>query len=104
MADSDRRASSLTEDEVRHVASLARLALGPDEIQRMAAELSAIIDYVQKLSELDTTEVAPTAHVHSSRLALRGDEPLDGLTHDEALADAPRTGHDGFAVPAFIED
>ncbi len=70
----------------------------------MAAELSAIIDYVQQLAELDTSSVEPTAHVHVARLPLRADEPIPSLSHDAALEEAPRMTHDGFAVPAFIDE
>jgi aspartyl-tRNA(Asn)/glutamyl-tRNA(Gln) amidotransferase subunit C len=94
----------LTEGEVLHVARLARLELEPPEIERMTSELSAIVGYVQKLSELDTTDVPPTAHVHIDRIALRDDEPRPSLTHEEALADAPRVAHDGFAVPGFVDE
>jgi aspartyl-tRNA(Asn)/glutamyl-tRNA(Gln) amidotransferase subunit C len=94
----------LGEDDVRNVARLARLELRPDEIVRMASELSAIVGYVQKLGELDTSEVPPTAHVRLARAPLRGDAPRPGLSHDEALAEAPRVAHDGFAVPAFVDD
>src|SRR5690348_3894991 len=94
----------LGEEEVRKVAKLARLELGADEIARMAAELSAIVGYVQKLAELDTSDVPPTAHVRLQRARLRDDVPRPGLSHDEALAEAPRVAHDGFAVPAFVDD
>jgi aspartyl-tRNA(Asn)/glutamyl-tRNA(Gln) amidotransferase subunit C len=94
----------LGEEEVRKVAKLARLELAPDEVVRMTAELSAIVGYVQTLAELDTTDVPPTAHVRLARVALRPDEPRAGLSHDEALAEAPRVAHDGFAVPAFVDD
>lgn len=94
----------LGEMEVRKVAQLARLALGPEEIGRMTAELSAIVGYVQKLLELDTTDVPPTSHVQIEKLALRRDEPRVGLSHDDALAEAPRLTQEGFAVPAFVED
>jgi aspartyl-tRNA(Asn)/glutamyl-tRNA(Gln) amidotransferase subunit C len=94
----------LGEQEVRNVAKLARLELGPDEIVRMAGELSAIVGYVQKLGELDTTDVPPTAHVRLARAPLRADTPGPCLTHDDALAEAPRVAHDGFAVPAFVDD
>jgi aspartyl-tRNA(Asn)/glutamyl-tRNA(Gln) amidotransferase subunit C len=94
----------LTEADVMHVAKLARLRLKTEEVPRMAEELSAIVSYVQKLSELDTTGVAPTAQVHVERLPLRADEAEPSLPHDEALAEAPRTGYDGFAVPGFIEE
>ena len=94
----------LGEDEVRKVAKLARLELAPGEVVRMTAELSAIVGYVQKLAELDTTDVPPTAHVRLARTALRPDAPRTGLSHDDALAEAPRVAHDGFAVPAFVDD
>jgi aspartyl-tRNA(Asn)/glutamyl-tRNA(Gln) amidotransferase subunit C len=96
--------AALSEQDVLHVASLARLRLAPSEVSRMAVELSAILSYVQKLSELDTTNVAPTAHVQVERLALRDDEPRAGLRHEDALREAPRTAHDGFAVPGFVEE
>jgi aspartyl-tRNA(Asn)/glutamyl-tRNA(Gln) amidotransferase subunit C len=94
----------LSEEQVVHVARLARLRLLPEEIPRMAAELSAIVGYVQKLAELDTSDVPPTAHVQLEALLLRTDEPHESLGHDEALEQAPRAAHDGFAVPAFVEE
>jgi len=94
----------LGEEEVRKVAKLARLELRADEIVRMAAELSAIVGYVRQLEALDTADVPPTAHVRLARVALREDAPRAGLTHDEALAEAPRVAQDGFAVPAFVDD
>jgi aspartyl-tRNA(Asn)/glutamyl-tRNA(Gln) amidotransferase subunit C len=94
----------LGESEVRKVAKLARLELSTEEVVRMTAELSAIVGYVQKLDELDTTGVPPTAHVRLARTAMREDAPRPGLSHDDALAEAPRVAHDGFAVPAFVDD
>jgi aspartyl-tRNA(Asn)/glutamyl-tRNA(Gln) amidotransferase subunit C len=96
--------AALSEKEVLHVASLARLRLTAPEVARMAVELSAILSYVEKLEEIDTTDVVPTAHVHVERLALREDVQKNGLSHDEALREAPRTAHDGFAVPGFVEE
>jgi aspartyl-tRNA(Asn)/glutamyl-tRNA(Gln) amidotransferase subunit C len=98
------RTEHLTEADVLKVARLARLELEPEEVARMAAELSAIVGYVQKLSELDVNDVPPTAQVHVDRLALRDDEPRPGLTHDDALAESPRAAHDGFAVPGFVDE
>lgn len=103
-ADSATGKPLLGEPEVRNVAKLARLELRADEIARMATELSAIVGYVQKLGELDTTDVPPTAHVRLTRVALRDDVPRPCLSHDEALAEAPRVAEDGFAVPAFVDD
>ena len=84
----------LTETDVLKVAKLARLELEPDEVRRMATELSAIVGYVQKLSELDTKDVPPTAQVHVDHMALRDDEPRPCLAHDEALSEAPRAAHE----------
>ncbi len=94
----------LGEADVLKVAKLARLELGPEEVGRMVTELSAIVGYVQKLGELDTSDVPPTSHVHVDRLPLRQDEPQVSLSHADALAESPRVAHDGFAVPGFVED
>jgi aspartyl-tRNA(Asn)/glutamyl-tRNA(Gln) amidotransferase subunit C len=99
-----RHEEGLTEERVLKVAKLARLDLAPEEVGRMTAELSAIVGYVQKLGELDTGDVPPTAQVQVERLALRPDEPVPSLSHDEALAEAPRVAHDGFAVPGFVDE
>ena len=104
MSSEANRTGHLTEEHVLKVAKLARLELEPDEVGRMAAELSAIVGYVQKLSELDTSDVPPTAQVHVDRLALRDDVPRTSLSHDEALGESPRTAHDGFAVPGFVDE
>jgi aspartyl-tRNA(Asn)/glutamyl-tRNA(Gln) amidotransferase subunit C len=98
------RQEGLSEERVRNVARLARLDLAPEEVGRMTAELSAIVGYVQKLDELDTTNVPPTAQVQVERIALRPDEPEPSLPHDEALAESPRASHDGFAVPGFVDE
>ena len=94
----------ISKADVLHVARLARLVLSDDEIGRMSTELSAIVGYVQKLAELDTSDVPPTAQVHVDRLPLRVDEPAQCLPHEEALSESPRTAHGGFAVPGFVEE
>jgi aspartyl-tRNA(Asn)/glutamyl-tRNA(Gln) amidotransferase subunit C len=94
----------LTEADVKHVAKLARIELDASEVGRMATELSAIVGYVQKLSEANTEGVPPTTQVQIDRLPLRADEPIPSLPHDDVLAEAPRSAHDGFAVPGFVED
>jgi aspartyl-tRNA(Asn)/glutamyl-tRNA(Gln) amidotransferase subunit C len=104
MSQKSERNTLLTEADVLHVARLARLELSAEEIGRMSTELSAIVGYVQKLGELDTTDVPPTAQVHVDRLPLRSDETVPSLTHDEALSESPRTAHDGFAVPGFVDE
>ena len=87
-------------EEVLHVARLARLALSEDEIEPMARELSAVLDHVAKIGELDLEDVAPTSHVVEVTGALRPDEPRACLPREVALAQAPAVGDDGFLVPS----
>jgi aspartyl-tRNA(Asn)/glutamyl-tRNA(Gln) amidotransferase subunit C len=94
------RATVIGRDEVLHVARLARLALAEDEIEPMARELSAVLDHVARISELDLDDVAPTSHVVDVSDALRADEPRPSLPREVALAQAPAVSDDGFAVPS----
>jgi aspartyl-tRNA(Asn)/glutamyl-tRNA(Gln) amidotransferase subunit C len=88
---------------VLHVAKLASLSLAEAEVDRFAGELARIVGHVEQLEALDTRDVPPTAHVQVERIPLRRDEVTQGLTHDEALSQAPQVEADGFAVPAFLE-
>jgi aspartyl-tRNA(Asn)/glutamyl-tRNA(Gln) amidotransferase subunit C len=100
------RATVIGRDQVLHVARLARLALGEEEIEPMARELSAVLDHVAKIGELDLDGVAPTSHVVASSSqvdvagALRPDEPRECLPRDVALAQAPAVSDGGFLVPS----
>jgi aspartyl-tRNA(Asn)/glutamyl-tRNA(Gln) amidotransferase subunit C len=87
-------------EEVLHVARLARLALAEEEIEPMARELSAVLDHVARIGELDLDEVAPTSHVMDVTGALRPDEPRPCLPREVALAAAPAVSDDGFLVPS----
>jgi aspartyl-tRNA(Asn)/glutamyl-tRNA(Gln) amidotransferase subunit C len=87
-------------DEVLHVARLARLALSEEEIEPMARELSAVLDHVAKIGELDLEGVLPTAHVVEVSGGLRVDEPRPCLPREVALAGAPAVGDEGFLVPS----
>ncbi len=89
---------------VRHVAGLASLSLSDDEAKRFAGELAKIVEYVAQLDALDTRDVPPTAHVQLDRLPFRPDQLADCLTHEDALAQAPRREGEGFAVPAFVDE
>lgn len=90
-------------DLVLHVAKLASLSLSEGEVDRFAAELGRIVAHVEQLEALDTRDVPPTAHVQVERIPLRQDEVTPGLSHDDALSQAPQVEADGFAVPAFLE-
>jgi aspartyl-tRNA(Asn)/glutamyl-tRNA(Gln) amidotransferase subunit C len=87
-------------DEVLHVARLARLRLSEDEIEPMARALSAVLDHVAKIAELDLEDVAPTSHVVDVGGRLRTDEPRPSLPRDVVLSQAPAVSNDGFPVPS----
>jgi aspartyl-tRNA(Asn)/glutamyl-tRNA(Gln) amidotransferase subunit C len=89
----------IARDEVLHVARLARLALSEEEIEPMARELSAVLDHIARIGELDLDDVAPTSHVVEMTGALRPDEPRGSLPREVALAQAPAVSGDGFLVP-----
>jgi aspartyl-tRNA(Asn)/glutamyl-tRNA(Gln) amidotransferase subunit C len=86
--------------EVLHVATLARLELSEEEVERMSRELSAVLDHIEKISELDLEGVPPTSHVIEVSSALRPDEPADSLPREVALASAPDSDGEGFRVPS----
>ena len=83
---------------MRHVARLARLHLEPEEIERMRRELSAILEAVERIQELDLADVPPTTHVLALENVLRDDVPRPSLPVDEALREAPEVEGDAFAV------
>jgi aspartyl-tRNA(Asn)/glutamyl-tRNA(Gln) amidotransferase subunit C len=88
---------------VLHVAKLASLSLSDAEVDRFAVELARIVAHVEQLDALDTRDVPATTQVELDQAAWREDEVQPGLSHEEALSQAPRVDADGFAVPAFVE-
>ena len=94
---------SLSLDQVRKVASLARLELSADDLARMQRELSAILDYFELLQKLNTDGVEPLAHALEVRNVFRADEPAASLPVAEALANAPDRRGDFYAVPAVLD-
>ncbi len=89
---------------VQHVAKLSSLPIRDSEADKLAVELAKIVEYVAQLEELDVSNVPPTAHVQIERMPLRQDEPKPCLSHEEALAGAPRVENEGFAVTSFVEE
>ena len=87
------------EDDVRHVAKLARLRLEQDDIARVTSELGKILSHIDKMSELDTEGVPPTAHVLDIANVTRVDKPAESLPRAEALRNAPDIADDCFRVP-----
>ena len=94
---------SVNEAQVRHVAKLARLALGEAEIARMVPELNNILDWVEQLAEVDTDGVEPLTAVIDIPERLRDDVVNDGNIRDKVLLNAPDAQHGFFAVPKVIE-
>ena len=82
------------------MARLARLALAEEEIEPMARELSAVLDHIARISELDLDDVAPTSHVIEVTGGLRPDVPRPSLPRELALAQAPAVDGEGFLVPS----
>ncbi len=89
--------------DVRHVAALARLDLSAAEEEKLVTELGSILGYVEKLGELDTEGVTPTAHVLDVGPAFREDEVRNGPEVDALLGNAPDRWQSFFRVPKIIE-
>ena len=87
-------------DQVLHVARLARLRLSDDEVERMASELSTILDHIEKIGELDLEDVDPTSHVAPVENVLRADEPRESWPREQILELAPDPAEGGFRVPS----
>jgi aspartyl-tRNA(Asn)/glutamyl-tRNA(Gln) amidotransferase subunit C len=94
---------SLTADQVRWVAHLARLELSDADLDTMTQQLSPIVDYVDQLKQVNTDGVEPLAHPLPIHNVFREDEPAPSLTVAEALANAPARQGDFYRVPAVLE-
>ena len=94
---------SLSLDQVRKVAKLARLELGEADLARTADQLNAILTYVDQLQQVNTDGVEPLAHPLPVQNVFRPDEPAPSLTPDEALRNAPVRHGDYFGVPAVFD-
>ncbi|TMC47177.1 MAG: Asp-tRNA(Asn)/Glu-tRNA(Gln) amidotransferase subunit GatC [Chloroflexi bacterium] len=97
---------ALDRSVVEKAAGLARIALTPEEVERFTGQLSVVLTAVERLKEVDTEKVSPTASVLPVSNVMREDEIRPGLSRDEALANAPKGGRDGefFRVQAVLED
>lgn len=94
---------SVTNDQVRHIAKLARIAMSDDEIEAMVPEINAILGWVEQLAEVDTSGIEPLTAVIDNRLRLRSDEVTEGDRRDDILRNAPEAEHGFFAVPKVID-
>jgi aspartyl-tRNA(Asn)/glutamyl-tRNA(Gln) amidotransferase subunit C len=93
----------LTPEEVRHIAQLARVGLSEDDVARFQDQLSQILDYFERLQEVDTENVPPTAHTLAMNNVMREDEPRPSFDKDDILANAPQREGDLFRVRAVLE-
>ena len=94
----------LSTEEVLRIAALARLRLAPGEEERLAGELSAILEYVRQLQELDVSGVEPMTHaLAAGETPFRDDVVVPGLSTGDALANAPARAGTCFQVPRIIE-
>ncbi|MEN3971562.1 Asp-tRNA(Asn)/Glu-tRNA(Gln) amidotransferase subunit GatC [Sphingomicrobium sp. XHP0235] len=94
---------SVTLDQVRHIANLARIQLSDGEAETLLPELNNILDWVEQLAEVDTDGVEPLATVVDMQMRLREDGVTDGNIRDKVLANAPEPQHGFFGVPKVIE-
>ena len=94
---------SVTNEQVRHIARLARIAMSDEEIERLAPELNNILGWVEQLGEVNTDGVEPLTAVIEQKLRLREDAVTEGNIRDDVLANAPDAQHGFFAVPKVIE-
>jgi aspartyl-tRNA(Asn)/glutamyl-tRNA(Gln) amidotransferase subunit C len=94
---------AVTAQDVRRVAALARLEFAPEEEEKLVTELNAILDYMEKLNELDTDGIEPTSHLAPVTDSFREDLPERFAGRDEVLRQAPEAHENYFRVPRIIE-
>lgn len=96
--------TKIDESRVRQVAKLSRLALSENQIHAFSTQLSAILDYVEKLNQLDTSNVQPLAHCLPVHNVFRADEIKPSLGTQKVLANAPQHDDSFFLVPKILDD
>ena len=93
----------VTEKDVKYIASLSRLEISESEMPKFTEQFNQILNYADILEKVDTTGIEPTFSILPLYNVLREDEPRLGVTHEEALENAPAVYNDGFKVPRVIE-
>lgn len=94
----------ISKEEVKHIAELAHLKITEDEVELFTRQLGDILDYIEKLDELDTDDIVPTAHTIPIKNVLREDKAEPSLDRDKALANAPEERDGQFRVPRIISE
>ncbi len=95
--------SRISEEQVKHVAHLARLAITEEELHKFTKQLDAIISFGEELAEVNTDGVEPMSHVLAMKNVMREDEPKECLTVEEVLKNAPDQEDNQFKVPTILE-
>ena len=93
----------ISREDIEHIALLARLSLTEEEKELFGLQLSRILDYMDKLNELDTDNIEPTSHVLQISNVMREDTPKDSITREDALLNAPDRTEKFYRVPKIIE-
>lgn len=93
----------ITSEDVKHIARLSRLSLSDREIETFSGQLSSIIEYVEQLNSLDTSNIEPTSHVIPLNNIMRDDIPAVSLPVEDALKNAPDRTEKFYRVPKIIE-
>jgi len=94
---------SIDKDTVKHIAKLARISLDEKKINSLSKDLSSIIEFIQKLNELNTERTIPLTSIINASLQSRKDEVLDGKIRDQILKNSPEKNEEFFVVPKVIE-
>ena len=94
---------SIDKDTVKHIAKLARISLDEKKINSLSKDLSSIIEFIEKLNELNTEKTNPLTSIINASLQSRKDEVLDGKIRDQILKNSPEKNEEFFVVPKVIE-
>lgn len=94
---------AISQETVKYVAHLARMELQPKELEKLSRQIQDILDFIDKLTKIDTETIAPTSHILPVNNVLREDVPGESLPTQKALLNAPCRDGNFFAVPKVIE-
>lgn len=100
---SDKKQNIISKETVEAVAHLARIGLESGELDLLAGQLESILEFIEKLKQVDITQVEPTSHILPIDNVLREDSPEGSLPIDQALKNAPQRDEEFFGVPKVIE-
>lgn len=94
---------SVSKEDVKHIAVLSRLTVPEGELDKFTEQFNQILDYADKMQKLDTTGIEPTASILPVSNVFREDVALPGVSHEDALKNAPAVHNGGFKVPRVLE-